>query len=270
MKIVLYACTDLAYDQIFSPVVATPGVEHVLFADRRPRFVRGWQWRPKPPQVAGLGSAMANRYVKFFPHEIFPDADVSIYVDANTLILSDLRPLIAEFLDSGADLGLFIHKQRHDVFEELEFCRSVGKISAEDYATGQRQLAHYAAEGLPRVHRLTENGILLRRHGAPDLAEAMALWWRQLETFTRRDQLSLPYVLLKSGVKTKIFDWNYKFENPYFTRYLHSRGRMKNLYVLMRNKRHFGRANYYLFGAILGLYRTAFKRSAPPHTADAD
>ena len=35
-------------------------------------------------------------------------------------------------------------------------------------------------------------------HGNPALAAAMDLWWAQLETYTRRDQLSLPYVLYKS------------------------------------------------------------------------
>ena len=57
MRTVLYACTNLAYDQIFTPVAMTPGVDFVLFADRRPRFVRGWQWRPLP---AGGGRALVR------------------------------------------------------------------------------------------------------------------------------------------------------------------------------------------------------------------
>ena len=51
--------------------------------------------RPSPTAIA-----------KFFPHRILPEAEISIYVDANTLILADLTPLIEEFAASGADIGL--------------------------------------------------------------------------------------------------------------------------------------------------------------------
>lgn len=239
MKTVLYACTDLAYDQIFSPVVGTPGIEPVLFSARKPRFVAGWRWRPLPAEVAGLSPSLANRFCKFFPETIFPEAEVSIYVDANTLILADLRPLLDEFIASEADIGLFPHQERFDIFEEFEFCKRVNKIPPADHAKGQAQLRHYADEGLPRDHVFTENAILFRRHGNPALAAAMALWWEQLERFTKRDQLSLPYVLHKSDLKVKLWDWNYKFENPYFKRYMHRRGFFDDLNVFLKNKRHY-------------------------------
>ncbi len=254
-RTVVYTCTDLAYDQVFSPVAATPGVDYVLFSDRRPRFVRGWQWRPKPQAVAGLGSAMANRRLKFFPGEVFPEADLSIYLDANILVLGDLGPLIAEFLASGAEIGLFVHGERRDVASELAFCAEVGKVSPEEHQKGEAQLAGYRARGCPDDARLTENGIILRRHDGPRLGRAMALWWDELNAHTRRDQLSLPFVLHETGIATKLFDWNYREENPYFHRYPHRSGILKDAYILMRNKRHYGRANHYLYGAVTEGYR---------------
>ena len=68
--------------RIFSPVAPTPGVEFVLFADRRPRLVRGWRWRPLPEVARGLSPTLVNRYAKFFPERILPEAEVSVYVDA--------------------------------------------------------------------------------------------------------------------------------------------------------------------------------------------
>ena len=124
----------------------TPGVDFVLFADRRPRFVRGWQWRPLPAETAGLSPTMVNRFAKFFPHVIFPEAEVSIYVDANTLMLADLTPLIEEFRVSGADIGLFPHKQRFDIAEEFAFARKV-ENPAEDAERGAAQLASTAPRG---------------------------------------------------------------------------------------------------------------------------
>ena len=267
MKTVLYACTNLAYDQIFTPVAMTPGVDFVLFADRRPRLVRGWQWRPLPPETAGLSPTMTNRFAKFFPQRIFPGVDCSIYVDANTLMLADLTPLIAEFRTSGADIGLFPHKQRFDIYEELAFAAKVGKVPPEDAAKGVAQLAFYRAEGLPDDHLFTENAIIFRRHGSPGegnpkLAAAMDLWWEQMQTYTRRDQLSLPYVLHRSGLRVKLWDWNYKFENPYFKRYLHRRGALSDLNVLLKNKRYYNRFYDVTCGAILGAWQ-ALKRPKP-------
>jgi hypothetical protein len=262
MRTVLYACTNLAYDQIFTPVAMTPGVDFVLFADRRPRLVRGWQWRPYPPEMAGLSSTMTNRFAKFFPHVIFPEAEISIYVDANTLMLADLTPLIAEFRASGADIGLFPHKQRFDIYEELAFATKVGKVPAADAAKGAAQVAFYRAEGLPDGHPFTENAIIFRRHGNPALAAAMDLWWQQMQTYTRRDQLSLPYVLHRSELKVKLWDWNYKFENPYFRRYLHRRGALSDLNVILKNKRYYNRFYRLTCGAILGSWQ-ALKRPRP-------
>ena len=86
---------------------------------------------------------------KFFPERILPEAELSVYVDANTLILSDLTPLIAEFAASGADIGLFRHRERASLAEELAFGRQVGKIPAADAAKGEAQLRHYREAGLP-------------------------------------------------------------------------------------------------------------------------
>lgn len=253
----VYACTDLAYDQIFSPVAPTPGVEFLLFADRRPRLVRGWRWRPLPAAARGLTPTLANRHAKFFPHRLLPEAgvtpEISVYVDANTLILADLSPLLAEFAASDADIGLFRHRERTSPEEELAFARAVGKIPEADAGKGVAQLGAYRAAGLPHDAPFTENAIIFRRHGRPALEAAMELWWRELETWTRRDQLSLPWVLFRSGLAVKLWDWNYKYENPYFLRYPHRRGPLSDLNVFLKNKRHYGPVGDRICGALLFL-----------------
>lgn len=254
VKTVLYTCTNLAYDQIFSPVAMTPGVEFVLFTDRRPPLVRGWKWAPPPAATEGLPDTLVNRYCKFFPHRIFPEADRTIYVDANTLILKDLSPLLAEFEASGAEIGLFPHKQRANIAEELEYGIEVGRIPPDAVEKGREQLRFYAEEGLPADHVFTENAILFRDHRGTRVAEAMELWWEQLERFTRRDQLSLPYVLHKTGLRPHVWDWNYKFENPYFHRYMHRKDFLQNLNVYCKNRTFYGPVNRAVFGAALRLY----------------
>ena len=265
-KTVLYTCTNLAFDQIFPPAVRTPGVEYVLFTDRRPRRLGAWEWRPLPPQTQGLSPTLTNRYTKFFPHRLFPEAEITIYVDANTLLIGDLTPLIAEFTASGAEIGLFRHAKRSDIFSEFDFCQEVGRIPPQDVEKGRSQLQRYLDEGLPKAHAFTENAIIFRRHGNPALERAMDLWWEELETYTKRDQLSLPYVLHKTGIRAKIWDWNYTEENPYFHRYLHRHSFLHDLNVTMKNKRYYNRVYYHLFGSMLFAYHGLFKRLLPQGT----
>jgi hypothetical protein len=221
MKIIVYTCTFPDYDTVYTPLVTTPGVDYVLYAPAAPRFLRRWQWRPLPAAVNGFSQTMANRYCKFFPDRLFPDADVTIYADGNILMKGDLRPLIDEFLATKAEMGLFPHPFRTRLDEEVPFCKKVGRIGPADFDRADAQLAGYYAEGLPRDHVLTQNGIILRRHDGPHLLDAMQLWWDQMQTHVPRDQLSSPYVIWKTGLAVTVWPWVYRNANPYFLCYGH-------------------------------------------------
>lgn len=221
MKIVVYTCTFLDYDDVFSPVSQTPDVDFVLIADRRPRFVRGWRWRPFPTETVGMSQHMANRWCKLFPHRVFPDADASVYLDGNVLVQGDLTPLLREFLDSGAPIGLFRHSARTTVAEEAAFCLKRGKIGEADASALEAQLAAYRAAGMPDDQFLSENGVIFRRH-TPETDAAMRLWWSELETRTRRDQISLPYVMHATGMPARVWNWTYHSGNTFFVKYPHA------------------------------------------------
>lgn len=253
-KAVVYACTDLAYDRIFPPVAPTPGADFLLFSARRPRFAGAWRWRPLPAEASGLTPTLANRWAKFFPERLLPaDTAVSVYLDANTLVLADLTPLLAEFLASDADIGLFRHQERTSPEAELEFGHAVGKIMQAELEPGRAQLRRYRADGLPEDAPFTENAILFRRHGRPRLAAAMDLWWEELGAGVRRDQLSLPWVLHRLRVPVKLWDWNYKYPNPYFMRYPHRRGALADLNVFLKNRQQYGPVQRAVCGALLFL-----------------
>lgn len=252
MKVVIYACTFLDYDDVFTPVRDTPGAEFTLISDRRPRFVRGWRWRPFPTETAGMSQHMANRWCKLFPHRVFPDADVSVYLDGNVLVQDDLTPLLREFLASGAPIGLFRHSARSTVAEEAAFCLKRGKIGQADAAALEAQIAAYRLAGMPDDQPLSENGVIFRRHG-PEIDAAMQLWWTELETRTRRDQISLPYVMHATGLGAHVWDWTYHSGNPYFLKYPHS-GKSRppmRLRTQLFIRQKYGHGSRVLFGSLL-------------------
>ena len=51
----------------------------------------------------------------------------------------------------------------------------------------------------------------------------------------------------------EIWDWNYKYRNPYFVRYPHRQGPLSDLNVFLKNKRHYGRLQHALWGTALFL-----------------
>lgn len=230
MTAVIYTCTFLDYDLVFTPLATTLGAEFVLLSDRRPRLVRRWRWRPIPEALRDLPQHRANRWCKFFAHELFPEAEISVYVDGNFLLRADLAPLIAEFRDTGAAIGLFRHASGRSVAEEVEFALATGRIPPDQAGRAAEQLAEYRAAGFDADTPVSDNGVLFRRHGAPGLAALMQDWWDHLLRHTRRDQISLPFLLDRHGVAAHHWDFDCRApSNPWFRSYAHRKGGLDDL-----------------------------------------
>jgi hypothetical protein len=218
---VLYSCTFSSYDWTFSPLVPTPGMRFVRFIDRRPRLTRHWDYAPMPAGPELTTQTLTNRFCKLFPRKLFPGAPVAVYVDGNILVKSDLRPLLAEFAASGADVALFAHPSGRTVAEEIDFALSVGRIPQAARTAAEAQRAAYAAGGVLDTP-ITENSILFWNLASPRLEAIGAAWWRELAAYTLRDQISLPAVLRET--RPVVHRWNWHFAdgtNPYFARYPH-------------------------------------------------
>ena len=64
----------------------------------------------------------------------------------------------------------------------------------------ERQVERYRRAGVPRHDGLFETNFFVLRldqRGAADLQQA---WWREIEAYSRRDQLSLGWALRQTGV----------------------------------------------------------------------
>lgn len=221
-KIVVYTAVIGEYDIVLDPVINTEGVEYVLFTDSSaPVFA--WQVRPIDRTVA-TGNPLINRWYKVFAHKLFPDADISIYLDGNIRILKNLDCLLKEFDESGAAIGLFTHMERQDIYEEVAACRQLNKFDAQDEKLIDSQLGFYESSGFPADQKLTDNGIIFRKHHQLGLYQAMELWWEQLNTYTKRDQISLPFAIWRFEVPAKVWQWSFRPQNNgFFLTYRHQK-----------------------------------------------
>jgi len=218
-NIIVYSVVTSSYDMVFKPKACTENVQYILFSDQ-PGKIRGWNVLPITNAV-NKGGALTNRWYKFFPHEVFKDAEYSVYVDGNIRIIGDLNPLIQEFKESRAALGVFKHPDRTNIFQEADACLELGKFDDRDKERVKDQLKMYSASGMPPDLHLTDNGIIFRWHKHPKLSNAMSSWWDQLQSFSKRDQISLPYVVWKDDLPVKKWNWSSRVENSYFEVYPH-------------------------------------------------
>lgn len=234
-KIIVYSAVTSSYDMVFKPKVCTENVQYVLFSDQ-PGETSGWNVLPIKNMVHKEG-ALTNRWYKFFPHEVFEDAEYSVYVDGNIRIIGDLGPLIQEFKESGAALGVFRHLERTNISQEAEACLELGKFDDQDKDLVKDQLEMYSESGVPPNLPLTDNGIIFRWHKHPKLSGAMSSWWAQLRSFSKRDQISLPYVVWKDNLPVKKWDWSFRVNNSYFEVYPHRRSLLWDTVTVIRLNR---------------------------------
>jgi O-antigen biosynthesis protein len=188
--IVLYTAIFGKYDNLLLPQHLDPEVDYVCFTDQ-PRHDYGvWQIRSAPyyhPDATRIA-----RWVKTHPHELFPDHEIAVWLDANIILKGDIRQYIDMFKQHQAHLGLVAHPHRTCFYEEAMACK---RLKKDVDHTIDKQVEHYRSNGLPPGQSLFETGLMVVLLTETETEAAFHLWWQQLEQFSRRDQLALAWVI---------------------------------------------------------------------------
>jgi hypothetical protein len=214
VKIVVYTAIFGEIDRLWSVYpLAQRGAKWVCFSDRPRREVGLWTderpaqlrqntqglgaiptWRQRMDEPE-LGLRRWARHYKALPHR-YLDADVWIWVDGNVRLLADPREIVERYL-GNADLAIFKHPDRVCLYQEAEFCAKVGKDSPKVLAD---QAAYYQAQGMPARWGLPETRCVIRRN-TEQIRALNEAWWTELERYSVRDQVSLPFVCWKAGLR---------------------------------------------------------------------
>lgn len=177
-----------------------------LWADSSPPFVRmntrgmdalpTWQVRQVEMPYSPRRTA---RHYKALPHYYLPDYDVWVWIDGNVRLLILPEQLVSKYLD-GAELAIFKHPDRNCLYDEAEFCATRGKDRPKVLA---KQTGRYQAEGMPKHWGLPETRCVIRRN-TEQIVKLNEAWWREIERYSVRDQVSIPYVCWKLGFRWKV------------------------------------------------------------------
>jgi len=198
-KFVLYTAVFGKRGKSRTHKVVTSDVDKFCFTDLN---ITSDFYQIKKMNLEPLNSIMSQRFVKVcIPDEIFDNYEYSVYVDLK-------HPLDVDFdyyvscLEPESDFATRLHryKRRICVYEEGKVCIEKRKGNEADIL---KQLEFYRSENYPVDNGLYATFIVFRRH-TKRLKEFSKLWWQQLERYSFRDQISLPYVAWKHNVKISI------------------------------------------------------------------
>lgn len=220
MKIVVYTAIFGVIDPLWSPFPACHDVEHVCFTDRmttdkglwtheltedwptmlggstRIRPVRQlWDVRVIKPKFSHRKQA---RHCKTMVHEYLPDADVTVWLDGNVRLMLPVKRMVRKWL-GDKDFATFNHPDRKCLQEEAKFCIRAGKGNK---AKLMAQVATYQQAGMPARWGLPETKCVIRRN-TPKMVKLNEAWWQEIQRHSIRDQVSLPYVCWKLGIRWK-------------------------------------------------------------------
>jgi hypothetical protein len=153
-----------------------------------------------------------SRQVKILGHPLLNEYAYTIWIDASLQLVTDsLEELLEPLLDTSLPLATFRHSKRACVYQEAIACIHQKKDFFTDISL---QLLKYHYKGMPKDFGLFETGIVVRNHKSPFLQPLLNEWYQEIKTGTKRDQLSLPYVIWRKGVtiaflKGSVFNCSY-------------------------------------------------------------
>lgn len=152
----------------------------------------------------------------------FIDADWYVWIDSSLRLKNTQFDIAESILEAagGNPLCLFPHSAGNSIREEGKRVLDSMKLNHEYLIkryTGEpikEQIIHYYGDPNFTDNQLFASGFFAyNRKAIPMLSE----WFNHVVRWSLQCQISLPYVLQKSGLKHSLFEGLVNGENPYFT-----------------------------------------------------
>lgn len=181
-----------------------------------------------PPRYNALHPRLQAKIPKMFAWQLVPGYDAYMWIDGSfSMCREDTVEFFVNELGDN-DFVVFRHPVRPDIRQELRYTRK-GVRQQRLYLYNRYKNELYQEMGDEIFSDKDFKDDLLVTAGAfiyrntPEVQKMMKEWWYFVSRYATQDQISLPYVLKKSGIKVKIIERNLIKEFPYFTLAHHSK-----------------------------------------------
>ena len=197
---VVYTCISGNYDELQHHSYIDPDWDYICFTNNNKLLKKKQigEWKIEPLLYTESTQTKNARYHKINALKIFPQYKKSLWVDANIKILS---PYIFDIIKStDKDLLIPYHPVRNCIYEEAD---AVLYHKKEDAEIVDNQVKLLKSLNMPENYGLNETRLIFRNHENKQIEGIMDQWWEFLKNNSKRDQLSLSYILFKNNIKVE-------------------------------------------------------------------
>ena len=211
-KFVIYTAISGGFDDLIQHAYVSKDADYVCYTDQVVAHPGIWEIRPL--ETRHLDRVRSAKYYKMFPHELFPEASYSVWIDGNIDVLtSQLEDRVFNLIASSTVLSANEHFERNCAYEEALVCC---RFQLDDLAVISKQLKHLSEHNFPREYGLFEMNMIVRQHHHFQSIALMKSWWDMIVRFSKRDQISFTYVLHQHQTNCeKLFPRNPRFDHDF-------------------------------------------------------
>ncbi|MBQ8293836.1 MAG: DUF616 domain-containing protein [Alphaproteobacteria bacterium] len=199
-KKVCYTCITGGYDSVPTHKYIDPSWDYVLFTDNHELIRCGHVGPYVVRQLARhkYGNVKNARWHKINAHILFPEYDISLWMDGNVSILNNhIFDIANKLIANNTKIAIPMHPERNCIYAEAE---TIKRLHIDHKNIVNREMKKLHRDGYPENNGLSETNIMFRRHN--EIISTLNLWWHMVKNYSKRDQLSYNYAAWKYGVQT--------------------------------------------------------------------
>ena len=196
--LVLTSITD-GKDKLIDPPKVFDNCDYIAFVDKE-YDVKVWEQRPvlKFSSLDKYFNRRNAKTYKILSALMFPQYEYIIWEDGNHQLKMDPQLIIDEYGEDN-DILLFKHPDRKCTYEEMQ---AVSHWQLDNRELVEAQFRYYKSLGVPEKLGLYEMSTFIVKT-TDATKEFQLMWWEQINKFSSRDQISLPFCLWKMGNRLK-------------------------------------------------------------------
>ena len=201
-QFVIYSAIIGKYDKILQPSVVDDRFDFVLFSDCLPEGKQG-VWQIKRIDYSNPINAKVARYVKTHPETLLPEYEASLWLDANIIIVGEeIYDRFVKLFENDTLVASVKHPAYDCVYNELFSVLDFRYESEEVVVNWGYKLRK---RDFPRHAGMIETGLMYRRHSSGAVKELNSIWWKYIQAYSKRDQLSFTVALHDNNLSCDLF-----------------------------------------------------------------
>lgn len=198
-KIALYTANLGGYDVLKDYNFHDQNIDYFVFTDN-------YEYTSEKATViylepSGYINKVLSRRLKATPHLLFPDHEITVWVDGCFSQVKTIKPLLDML---NGDIVTMQHSDRNCAYSEADAVRLMDMSSPKIV---NAQMLKYIHEGFPKNYGLSATGIMIRKN-IESVNEMNELWCQEITEKCHRDQLSFEYACWVYDLSVNRFNYN--------------------------------------------------------------